>query len=186
MRTMALMRDIVQFPEGSNITDVLINSDHFNRTALDFFNYTLYGNGTLSNGSRCYLVFDQYRPTLLANGTFLNGTSCYSPIRSIGKRGSLGIAFGTLFALSIIFTLANLRKHGRSFLPREKRWLAVGRRWQWYWVLFVTACGIVSTFTSVDVDRYYLPGLPIILQGFFYYLLLPCLLAAVWETVRHW
>ena len=183
---MASTRNIVPFPEDGNLTNVLIDGDSFNRTALDFFNYTLYSNGTLSNVSQCYLVFDQYRPTLLANGTFVNGTSCYSPIKSMGKRGSLGIAFGTLFALSVIFTLTNLRKHGRSFLPREGRWRAVGRRWQWYWMLFVAACGIISTFTSVDVDRYYLPGLPVILQGFFYYLLLPTLLACVWETGRHW
>ncbi|KAI9881193.1 MAG: hypothetical protein M1830_007171 [Pleopsidium flavum] len=180
------IRELVQFPQGENSTDVLINHVHFNRTALNFFNYTLYDNGTLSNGSSCYLTFDAYQPSMLWNGTFINGTSCYDPYYGIKKRGSLGVAFACLFAASIMFTLVNLRKHGRLFLPSEKRFRAVGRRWQWYWLTFVATCGIISGVTSVDVDRNYLQNLAIVLNTFFYYLMMPGLLAAVWEAVRHW
>ncbi|KAI9816604.1 MAG: hypothetical protein M1827_001737 [Pycnora praestabilis] len=175
------VRDPLQFPQGENSTDVFINGIHFNRTALYIFNYTLYDNGTLSNTSHCYLIFNQYQPSMLMNGTFINGTSCYNPYYEIKARGSLGLVFACLFAASIMFTLINLRKHGRLFLPSEKRFRAVGRRWQWYWLLFVAACGIISGITSIDVDRDYLQSMAIILQSFFYYLMEPGILAAVWE-----
>ncbi len=180
------VRELLQFPNGENATDVLINGMHFNRTALNFYNYVLYDNGTLSNGSSCYLAFDAYQPSMLPNGTFINATTCYVPYYSISERGSLGLGFACLFAASIVLTLINLRKHGRLFLPTEKRFRAIGRRWQWYWLTFVASCGIISGVTSIDVDRNYLQGLPIILNTFFYYLMLPGLLAAVWEAVRHW
>jgi|SRR5436190_3933248 len=180
-------RELLQLPDNpNNATDTVINGIHFNRTALDFFNYTLYSNGTLSNGTNCWLTFDIYRPHMLSNGTFLNATSCYSPIKGIGQRGSVGIAFASLFAASILFTLINLRKHGKRFLPAQKRWRVVGRRWQWYWMIFVATCGAISCFTSIDVDRNYLQSIAIILQSFFYHLMFPATLAAVWEGVRHW
>ncbi|ODH13857.1 hypothetical protein ACO22_06845 [Paracoccidioides brasiliensis] len=185
--TLFQVRELLQFTEnGDNATDTVINNIHFNRTALNYFNYTLYSNGTLSNGSNCWLLFDIYKPRMLSNGTFLNATSCYSPIGDLEKRGSVGIAFASMFAVTIVFTLINLKKHGMMFLPSEKRWGAIGRRWQWYWMLFVAACGIISCFMSIDVDRVYLQGIALSLQSFFYYLLLPGLLAAVWEGVRHW
>lgn len=176
----------LQFPSGDNVTDVLINGVHFNRTALEFFNYTLWSNGTLSNESSCYLLFDRYQPYMFSNGTFVNSTSCYAPYYRIHERGILGIAFSCLFGASILFSLVNLRKHGRLFLPTGKRFRAVGRRWQWYWLLFVGACGTISGFMSVDVDRWYLQGLPIVLQNIFFFLMTPGILAAVWESVRHW
>ncbi|QSS63533.1 hypothetical protein I7I51_00591 [Histoplasma capsulatum] len=181
------VRELLQFPEnGDNATDTVINNIHFNLTALNYFNYTLYSNGTLSNGSNCWLSFDMYQPSILSNGTFINATSCYFPINGLEARGSVGIAFASMFGATIVFTLINLRKHGKTFLPLEKRWRAVGRRWQWYWMLFVAACGMISCFMSIDVDRSYLQGIALSLQSLFYYLLLPGLLAAVWEGVRHW
>ena len=176
----------LSFPQGENSSDVLINGAHFNRTTLNYWNYTLYDNHTLSNGSDCYLTFPQLHPVLLSNGTFINGTTCYYPWYGIQKRGSLGIVFACFFAASIMFTLVNLRKHGKLFLPNEKRFHAIGRRWQWYWMLFVAACGIISCVSAVDVDRDYLQSLAIILQNFFFYLMMPGILATVWEGVRHW
>src|SRR5271154_5879256 len=179
-------RDLLQFPNGSNATDVLINGVHFNRTVLNHWNYTLYSNGTLSNGSNCWLTFNEYKPSMLLNGTFLNATSCYSPIEAIRGHGIMGLIVGAFSGISIIFTLRNLRKHGRLYLADQKRWSVVGRRWQWYWVLFITACLTISAINGVDVDRDYLPSTSIILQSFFYYLMLPGILACVWESVRHW
>ncbi|WEW60489.1 hypothetical protein PRK78_005976 [Emydomyces testavorans] len=177
--TLIQMRELLQFPgNGDNVTDTIINGIHFNRTALTHFNYTLYSNGTLSNGSSCWLAFQIYKPTMLSNGTFINGTSCYSPIHGVGTRGSIGIVFASMFALTILFSLINLRRHGLRYLPLDKRWSLVGRRWQWYWMLFVGACGMVSCFMSIDVDRDYLQSYAIILQGFFYYLAFPAVLAA--------
>lgn len=180
------VRELTSFPPGSNSTDTVINKVHFNRTALDLFNYTLYSNNTLSNQSNCWLTFDLFHPFMLYNGTFINATSCYSPIHSIRARGSIGILFACLFGASILLTLFNLRKHGRLFLPSEKRFRAVGRRWQWYWMLFVAACGMISGFTGIDVDRDYLQSTAIILQSFFGTLMMPGILATVWEAVRHW
>jgi hypothetical protein len=179
-------RSLLQLPNGDNETDTVINGVHFNRTTLNHWNYTLYSNGTLSNGSNCWLTFNEYKPSLLFNGTFLNATSCYSPIDPIRGRGIIGIVFGVLFGLSIIFTLKHLRKHGRLYLADEKRWSAVGRRWQWYWMLFIATCGTISAINGVDVDRDYLQSTSIILQSFFYYLMPPGILACVWESVRHW
>lgn len=180
------VRELLQFPQGNNATDVLINGIHFNRTALNYYNYTFYSNGTLSNKSACYLVFNDYKPVMFGNGTFVNGTSCYAPYYGIKGRGILGITFACLFALSIMFTLINLRKHGRLFLPSGKRFRAVGRRWQWYWLIVVGACGTISGFMGIDVDRAYLQGFAIVLQNFFFFLLTPGILAAIWESVRHW
>ncbi|DAA75046.1 TPA_exp: Uncharacterized protein A8136_2144 [Trichophyton benhamiae CBS 112371] len=184
--TILSMRELLQFPPGDNETDTLINGVHFNTTTLNYFNYTLYSNGTLSNGSKCWLTFDIYKPLLLSNGTFINGTSCYVPIKGLKARGSVGIAFAALFAATLFLSVISLRKHGERFLPLEKRWTVVGRRAQWYWMIFLTVCGVVSCFMSIDVDRDYLPQTAIILQSFFYYLMIPVMLAMVWEGVRHW
>lgn len=169
-----------------NLSDVVINGVRFNSSALHHFNYTLYSNGTLSNVSHCWLVFDEFQPRMDTNGTFTNSTSCYSPIVDLHVPGKLGTGFSALFAASIILTLLNLSKHGHTYLPKEKRWKAMSRRWQWYWLLFVAFWGAMSGFMSIDVDRDYLQSLPLILQSLFYYLMLPPLMAAVWEGVRHW
>ncbi|KAF2400090.1 hypothetical protein EJ06DRAFT_46318 [Trichodelitschia bisporula] len=182
------LRGLVPFPGGDagNATDSIINGVHFNKTALNYWNYTLYSNNTISNNSKCYIIFDQYKPVFMSNGSWVNATTCYVPVFGIKQRGSLGVAFGALFGISIMFTLMNLKKHGQQFLQEDKRFRIVGRRWQWYWMLFAATCGIISCFTSVDVDRDYLPELPIILQSFFFMLTLNGLLGAVWEGTRHW
>ncbi|OAL31051.1 hypothetical protein AYO20_08472 [Fonsecaea nubica] len=172
--------------QSSANSTTFINGVALNETALKFWNYTLYDNGTLSNGSRCFLAFGPHKPILFSNGTFVNTTSCYTPINPIGARGITGLVFGSLFALTILFSTINLRKHGRTYLPRERGWKPVGRRWPWYWTLAVAACGILSSFTAVDVDRDYIVNTPIILQSFFLTLMIPVLLACVWEAARNW
>jgi hypothetical protein len=181
------MNPSLAFPAGENSSDTIISTIHFNLTTLKHWNYTLYTNATLSNESNCILVFEPYTPPLLLpNGTFVNATSCYVPILAIQAQGITGLVVGILFAASIVCTLTNLRKHGRSFLPREKRWSVVGRRWQWYWMLFVAVCGITSTLTGIDVDRDYLQSTALMLRSFFYTLMFPGMMAAGWEATRHW
>ncbi|KAF9884068.1 hypothetical protein FE257_002357 [Aspergillus nanangensis] len=185
--TLLYVRAVAPYEDGANATDVIVNNMHFNRTALDFYNYKLYTNGTLSNGSDCYLAFNEWKPFMISeNGTFVNGTSCYAPIRGIGHHAAGGLVFTVFFGISIFLTLLNLRKHGRKYLPHDKNWILMGRRWKWYWLLFAAACGLISCIMSIDVDRSYLPSTPIILQGIFYTLMTPSLMAAVWEAVRHW
>lgn len=186
MGLMKMPRDLLAFPQGDNQTDTIINGLHFNTTTLKHWNYTLYSNNTLSNNSRCYLVFDQWKPAILNNGTWVNATTCYVPIQGIAERGKLGIAFAALFAVTIMFTLINLKKHGQQFLREDRRFRLTGRRWQWYWMLFTGTCAIVSCITSVDVDRDYLQDLALVLQSFFYVLMFLGLLAIVWEATRHW
>lgn len=182
-----LIRDLLAFPHnGDNSSDTVINDVHFNVTSLQYWNYTYYTNNTISNGSNCYLIFDQYRPVYYSNGTWVNATSCYVPIFGVGRRGKAGIAFGVAFAVSLLFTLVNLNKHGKMWLREDRRFRIIGRRWQWYWLLFTAACGIISCITSLDVDRDYLQQIAIVLQSFFYFLMVPGTLAAVWEAVRHW
>ncbi|PYH97532.1 hypothetical protein BO71DRAFT_126490 [Aspergillus ellipticus CBS 707.79] len=180
------VRAVVPYEIGANATGVLINEVHFNRTALDYYHYTLYSNGTLSNGSDCYLAFDAFQPHMFANGSFIKGTSCYAPIRDLGKHASIGLAFALMFAVAVFFTLINLRKHGRRYLPVDRRWTIMSRRWKWIWMLFIAVCGLISCIMSVDVDRDYIVNIPLILQSVFYTLLTPGMMAAVWEGVRHW
>jgi hypothetical protein len=181
------LRDLVAFPQnGDNATDTVLNGIHFNKSALSHWNYTLYSNFTLSNNSNCYILLDGYQPIFHSNGTFVNATSCYVPIRPLQTRGRLGAIFAALFAICILFTLVNLKKHGQQFLREDKRFRVVGRRWQWYWMLFAAACGIISCVTGIDVDRDYLQDLAIILQGFFFVLMGDGIVCCVWEGVRHW
>jgi hypothetical protein len=165
------VRELVQFPQGENSTDVLINNVHFNRTALNFS--TLYDNGTLSNGSSCYLTFDAYQPSMLWNGTFINGTSCYDPYYGISKRGGPGCCVCVPLRCKHNVYVDQLTETWTVVLAQRERFRAVGRRWQWYWLTFVATCGIISGVTSVDVDRDYLQNLAIVLNTFFYYLMMP-------------
>lgn len=179
-------RDLVDFPSGDNDSSTIINGINFNLTALHEFNYLLYSNGTISNESKCYLIFDNFKPSMFDNGSWVNATTCYIPYYGISTRGKTSIAFGVLFGMSIMLTLMNLKKHGQLHLREDKRFRVVGRRWQWYWMLFVAACGMISTLTGVDVDRYYLQQIPIVLQSLFFMLMVPGALAMVWEATRHW
>ncbi|KAK2012511.1 hypothetical protein LZ32DRAFT_305827 [Colletotrichum eremochloae] len=180
-------RALLGFPPGANASDTVLAGVHFNRTVLTFWNYTLYTNGTLSNGSNCYVVETPYTPVaLLPNGSFVNSTWCYDPINPIGPRAAAGVAFGVVYALALMLVLACLAKHGKSHLPASRRFYPVGRRWQWYYAILVCVAAFISLFTNIDVDRFYVIGLPIIINSFFWYLLQQFTMALVWEAVRHW
>lgn len=180
-------RDLMSWPDGDNSTDTQIGNVHFNLTTLKHWNYTFWSNGTLSNGSKCYLTFEPYQPALLyQNGSFVNATKCYTPIRSIGVRGNVGIACAVVYGILLVLNLTALAKHGKMYLPREKRFYPIGRRWQWYWGCFVCAAALISLFINVDVDRYYLQELPITVTVFFWFLMCQGTVALVWEAVRHW
>ncbi|KAF7171908.1 hypothetical protein CNMCM6106_006250 [Aspergillus hiratsukae] len=180
--TILYIRAATPYEPGANATDVIVNEVHFNRTTLDLYKYTLYSNGTLSNGTDCYLAFQEFQPRMEENGTFVNGISCYAPIHGIGQHASIGMVFTAFFALSLFLTSLNLRKHGRKYLPGR----TTGRRLKWLWLLFVAACGLISCIMTVDVDRSHIQGTSLILQSVFYTLMTPGLMAAVWEAVRHW
>lgn len=180
-------RDLVAFPGGDNSSDTVINNVHYNKTTLDHFNYTLYSNGTMSNGSSCILTFEPWAPTLLyPNGTFVNRTSCYSPIDPIGERAKIAMGLAVAYGVALFGVLLCLSKHGKLHLPTERRFYPIGRRWQWYWAIFTCATAMISLFVTIDVDRYYLPQLPIVLTSFFWYLMQMGAMAAAWEAVRHW
>lgn len=180
-------RALLAFPEGDNSSDTVFSGVHFNLTTLEHWNYTYYDNFTLSNGSKCWLTFEPYQPALMFNnGTFVNATKCYSAINHIGVRGYTGIGFAVFFGLALVLTLTALAKHGPLHLPKERRFYPIGRRWQWYWGCFVSASALISLLTNVDVDRYYLQELPIIVTVFFWYLMCLGSIALVWEAVRHW
>ncbi|OTA99029.1 hypothetical protein M426DRAFT_325491 [Hypoxylon sp. CI-4A] len=186
--TLIDVRDLLSFPDGANATDTDINGVHFNLTTLQHWNYTYYEtNYTLSNGSWCFLMDSPYTPKgLLNNGTFLNSTSCYLATQPIGDRARAGIGVAVGFCLTLIFVLVNLKKHGELHLPATKRFYPVGRRWQWYWSIFVCATALIGLFTGIDVDRYRVVELPIVLNVFFWYLMQMGIMAVVWEGVRHW
>ncbi|KAK3343265.1 hypothetical protein B0H65DRAFT_244568 [Neurospora tetraspora] len=180
-------RDILAWPGGDNSSDTVLSGLHFNLTTLENWNYTLYSNGTLSNGTKCYLSFEPYAPAFIfPNGTFVNATQCWHPVYPIGARAGTGLGFAVAFGLGLVLTLVALNKHGKLHLPSEKRFHPIGRRWQWYWALFTCATALISLFTNIDVDRYYLPEIPIVLTSFFWYLMQIGAIACTWEAVRHW
>ncbi|KAI1431240.1 hypothetical protein GGR50DRAFT_91196 [Xylaria sp. CBS 124048] len=183
-----LVQTGLNWPPGDNATDTVIFGVHFNVTTLNHFNYTLYdGNRTLSNWSHCVLADQPYTPPLLlTNGTFVNNTSCYLATQPAGARGYAGIGIAVAFALCLIFVLINLTRHGKLYLPAEKRFYAIGRRWQWYWAIFVCVFNLIGLFTGIDVDRYRVVQLPLVLNVFFWYLTNMASMALVWESVRHW
>jgi hypothetical protein len=180
--TILYIRAVTPYEPGASATDVIVNEVHFNRTTLDLYKYTLYSNGTLSNGTDCYLAFQEFQPHMDENGTFVNGISCYAPIHGIGLHASIGMAFTAFFAVSMFLTMLNLQKHGCKYLPGR----TMGRRLKWLWLLFVAACGLISCIMTVDVDRSHVQGTSLVLQSVFYTLMTPSLMAAVWEAVRHW
>lgn len=188
-------RNVVPYPNTDTVTlnDVIL----YNISTFQQLNYTLYTNFTLSNDKtgECWLAgLHGITPPLLLNTTgnktrVVDGTSCYTPIRGLQQHGTLGIVLAILFALSFLCTVHSLRRHvTRQHISVESggRTTSSTSHRQWYWLLLVTACGTISGFMAIDVDRYYLPGLPLVLQSVFYYLMLPMLLAAVWESVHHW
>jgi hypothetical protein len=180
-------RDIIPFPPGDNATDTVIANIHFNLTTLNHWNYNYFTNRTLSNTSWCLLAFEPYAPTqIIPNGTWYNATWCWSPTEDIGTRAGIAIGYAVLYSIALVLTLVCLNKHGKLHLPAEKRFFPIGRRWQWYWGAWVCATAMIGLLVSVDVDRYFLPELPIILTSFFWYIMQMGAIAVVWEAVRHW
>ncbi|KAH7015031.1 hypothetical protein EDB80DRAFT_323429 [Ilyonectria destructans] len=181
-------RDLVlDWPKGANSSDTILSGVHFNLTALKHWNYTYYANNTVSNNSKCYLTFAPYQADyVFGNGSFTNATKCYTAVKNIGVRGNVGIGFACFFGLMLMLLLTVLAKHGKMYLPRERRFYPIGRRWQWYWGIFVCAAALISLFTNVDVDRYYLTELPMTLTVFFWFLMCMGTTAQTWEAVRHW
>lgn len=180
-------RDVLDWPKGDNDSDIVFGNTHFNLTTLEYWNFTLYSNETMSNGTKCWLTFEPYIPALLYNnGTFVNATKCWSAVDHVRVRGYTGIGFAVAFGIALVLTLTALAKHGRRYLPVEKRFYPIGRRWQWYWGLFVCACALAGLFLNVDVDRYRVQELPIIVTSFFWFLMCMGTTALVWEAVRHW
>ncbi|KAJ3492612.1 hypothetical protein NLG97_g5274 [Lecanicillium saksenae] len=183
-----IARDKLDWPDAENgKNETILGGVRFPLSTLDHFNYTYYSNGTMSNGSNCYLTFQPYQPVeLFSNGTFVNATSCFHAVDNISTRGYVGIAFAVLYGIALVLTVTVLTKHGKQYLPRTKRFFPIGRRWQWYWACFVCACALISLFINVDVDRYRVQELPIVVMVFFWFLLCQGTTALVWESVRHW
>ncbi|KAH6677847.1 hypothetical protein F5X68DRAFT_213317 [Plectosphaerella plurivora] len=188
MLTNLFVRDALPFPPGNDANDTAFGGNHFNLTLLNGFNYVLYSNGTISNVSHCFMAVEPWSSTvvILENGTFVNSTGCDSPVDPIGLRGGIGVGFGVLYGLCLVGVLMNLAKHGKLHLPAEKNFVPVSRRWQWYWCLFTIVFAFISLFTNIDVDRFRIVGLPIILNSFCWYIMQMGALAIVWEAVRHW
>lgn len=178
----------IPYPAGDNDTDTVFSGNHFDLTVLTDYEYRVYENGTISNGSKCFLTFEPYTfvDLISINGTFVNGTSCHTAIEPIGARSITGIIMAALFGVSLILILTCLAKHGRQYLPREKRFYPIGRRWQWYWGCWVCACALISLFMNIDVDRFRVQGLPLTVTVFFWYLMCMGTMALTWEAVRHW
>ncbi|KAL1975601.1 hypothetical protein VTN31DRAFT_3993 [Thermomyces dupontii] len=167
-------RAIIPFPDIDSNTDTLALNGVVlhNISTFQRLNYTLYTNLTLSNDQTgdCWLAgLDGISPPVLlptGNKTeLINGTSCFTPVRGLQQHGMLGIVLAMLFVLALLCTVHNLRRHARRKLAQAGNGgSSSSSRRQWFWLLLVAACGMVSGFMAIDVDRYYLPGLPLVLQ----------------------
>ena len=71
------------------------------------------------------------------------------------------------------------------FLPSENNVHGARRKWQRYWMLTAATFATISSITDIDVDRYYIPELSIVLTSICWVLTVSTTLAAVWECVRH-
>ncbi|KAK9479526.1 hypothetical protein V1514DRAFT_278482 [Lipomyces japonicus] len=163
-----------------------INYD-FNYTTLDFFNYTIYDNGTVSNFSNCYLTFGEFHPVIESNGTVFNTTACDYPYYGPHARAGVGVAFAVLSLVLLPYTMFNLRRLGKQHSITEyKRFRVVGRRWQWYWLIIVHALAAVAGFLSIDIDRAYLQGSSLTGYGAVFTAMLPVCFGVTWEMTRHW
>ncbi|CAN6668554.1 hypothetical protein TRVA0_040S01156 [Trichomonascus vanleenenianus] len=160
--------------------------NNFNQSTLDHWGYTVYSNGTLSNGTDCYLTFNEFVPILYPNGTVYNGTDCDTPYYPVKARGGLGVAWAVIMILTLVLTLFNLRKHGQAFTEEKKRFKRLGRKWQWYWLIVLQAVSALAGFFSIDLDRDYIQGSSLTAYGALYCATLPIALAACWELTRHW
>lgn len=159
---------------------------YYNQSVLGIYNYTVYSNGTVSNGSQCFLTFGIYQPTLFENGSFFNTTSCDTPYYPVHSRGIVGVVFAIIMLMLLPASLFNLRKHGARYIEEKKRFKNVSRRWPWYWILILQVlCGI-SGFFSIDLDRDYLQGTSLTIYGAIFTAILPIALSACWELTRHW
>lgn len=176
------------FPAGQDKNHTAFDGQQYNLTTIRHWNYTYYeGNHTVSNGSRCWLAYKPYLPAeILTNGSFVNATKCYSAVDPIDARGFIGIGLAVAYGLGLVFSLVALTKQGKRYLPVEKRFFPIGRRWQWYWALFICACALIALFLNVDVPRYHVQETPIIIFSFFWFLICLGTTALVWEAVRHW
>lgn len=180
-------RDVLSFPEGDNDTDTVLGGNHFNLSTIEHWNYTLYGNGTISNESKCWLTYEPYQPALLfTNGSWVNATKCYSAVDPMGPRAYTGIGMAVAYGICLVGIITCLAKHGKIYLRKDSRFYPIGRRWQWYWAAFTCAAALISLFINVDVDRYHVQELPLIVTVFFFYMLCWGTTALVWEAVRHW
>lgn len=161
---------------------------NYNQTTLEQYSYVLYpGNGTISNGTNCYLSFGNFHPSIYSNGTVDNGTNCDSPYYGIAARGGVGIAFATISILLLPFSINSLHRLGKQHLKHEhKRFRLISRRWQWYWVFLIHALSAVAGFLSIDIDRDYIAGTSFTSYGAVFTAVFPCCLGAVWEMTRHW
>jgi hypothetical protein len=157
----------------------------YNSSWLSVFNYTAYSNGTVSNGTSCWLSFGVYQPILFDNGTFVNTTVCDSPVYPIGARGGIGIAWAVLLLMLLPASLFNLHKHGTRYL-QEKKSRPSSRRWPWYWLIILQVLGAVAGFFSIDLDRDYIQGTSLECYGAIFSAAMCVALAAAWEFTRQW
>jgi hypothetical protein len=184
---MSMFGQVLDWPPGNGGNDTVISGEHLDLDALRDYNYLLYANETISNGTNCYLTFPPYNPiNFRTNGTFQNATWCYWAVNPIAARGKSSIGLAAGFGLTLVLTLTVLTKHGKLYLPREKRFYPIGRRWQWYFGSICCALSLVSLLMNIDVDRYYLPDFPLVVSAFFWYLMCMATTAVVWEATRHW
>lgn len=153
---------------------------------FDGFNYSTYGNGTISNWSRCFLVRSGYlTPIIFPNGTVVNGTACDTPDNAITPAGIATLVIGVLAAVIIPVTAYNLKKHGRSLLFR-KRTMPHPYRWEYYWCMINSAVLCIAGCFFMDVTRCVAQGTSMSIYGILFEASCACMLATVWELTRNW
>lgn len=171
------------------MSNILKIQDHtYNLTTLSRppFRLTHYpSNRTLSNDSECYLLYPPYLPILFPNGTLTSTTSCFSPVNGIEIHGILGLAFGLAFVGILFFSVLGLNRLSSNQQMTTWHGDRLSSRAVHYWQILTSLVALLSAFISIDVDRYPVLGLPMILQSAFFTCIPAALLPTVFEAVKH-
>ncbi|EPY50833.1 fungal protein [Schizosaccharomyces cryophilus OY26] len=152
-----------------------------NATQLETFErffYQVYGNGTVGNGTHCYLWRQHNWPSITEEGTVLDGVNCDSPVKKLAGHGAVGIVSACLGFLLIPFLLMNI---GKFNVPGAQK--GFQRRAEFYWMILLILVLAVSGFAYIDVDRNPVQGLSMCIFSFCFHSNVPILVLVYWHYV---
>ncbi|WBW71946.1 DUF2434 family conserved fungal multispanning membrane protein [Schizosaccharomyces osmophilus] len=140
--------------------------------------YQVYGNGTVSNGTLCYLWRQQNWPSITEEGSVLNGVNCDSPVKKLAGHGAVGIVSACLGFLLIPLLILNIGKFNVAGATKGFQ-----RRAEFCWMILLILVMAVSGFAYIDVDRSLVQGISLCIFSFCFHSNVPMLVLVYWHYV---